>query len=66
MGRQELDQQPVMAMMLDHTPLGRPGRADEIATVVEFLLSDGASYMSGCDVLVDGGVVPNFRRAMGF
>jgi NAD(P)-dependent dehydrogenase (short-subunit alcohol dehydrogenase family) len=66
MGRQELEQQPMMTFMLEHTPLGRPGRADELATVVEFLLSDGASYMTGCDVLVDGGVVPSFRRAMGF
>jgi NAD(P)-dependent dehydrogenase (short-subunit alcohol dehydrogenase family) len=65
MGRQELERQPMMATMLEHTPLGRTGRAEEVAAVVEFLVSDGASYMTGCDVLVDGGVVPNFRRVMG-
>jgi NAD(P)-dependent dehydrogenase (short-subunit alcohol dehydrogenase family) len=65
MGRQELEQQPMMTLMLEHTPLRRPGRADEIAAVVEFLVSSAASYMTGCDVLVDGGVVPNFRRVMG-
>jgi NAD(P)-dependent dehydrogenase (short-subunit alcohol dehydrogenase family) len=66
MGRQELERQPMMAVMLEHTPLQRTGRPEEIATVVEFLVSDAASYMTGCDVLVDGGVVPNFRRVMGF
>ncbi len=66
MGRQELEQQPMMTLMLEHTPLGRPGRADEVAAVVEFLVSENASYMTGCDILVDGGTVPNFRRAMGF
>ncbi len=65
MGRQEMEQQPMMAVMLEHTPLGRLGRAEEVAAVVDFLLSDGASYMTGCDVLVDGGVVPAIRRLMG-
>ena len=50
--------------MVDHTPLRRQGSADEVASVVEFLLSDGAAYMTGCDVLVDGGVVPAIRRLM--
>jgi NAD(P)-dependent dehydrogenase (short-subunit alcohol dehydrogenase family) len=54
MGRQELEQQPVMREMLDRTPLGRTGTADEVAAVAAFLLSDDASYVSGIDVLVDG------------
>ena len=35
-------------------PLGRPGRPDEIASVVAFLVGDESSYMSGASVLVDG------------
>jgi NAD(P)-dependent dehydrogenase (short-subunit alcohol dehydrogenase family) len=37
--------------------LGRAGRAEEIAAVVAFLCSDLASYVTGTDVLVDGGTV---------
>jgi NAD(P)-dependent dehydrogenase (short-subunit alcohol dehydrogenase family) len=44
-----------MREMSRMTPLGRDGRPDEIASVAEFLCSPAASYVSGCDLLVDGG-----------
>jgi NAD(P)-dependent dehydrogenase (short-subunit alcohol dehydrogenase family) len=37
-------------------PLGRLGTADEVASVVLFLLSDDAAYVTGTELLVDGGV----------
>ena len=42
-------------VILSRTPLGRYGQASEIASVVAFLASDDASYMTGETVYVDGG-----------
>ena len=36
-------------------PLGRPGQPDEIADVIFFLASDGAKFMTGETIPVDGG-----------
>ena len=36
-------------------PMGRLGRAEEIARAAVFLASDDASFMTGADLLVDGG-----------
>lgn len=57
MGRQELAGQPAMATLADLTPLQRTGRPDEIAAAIAFLLSDDAGYITGVDLLVDGGTV---------
>jgi NAD(P)-dependent dehydrogenase (short-subunit alcohol dehydrogenase family) len=39
------------------TPLGRVGEPDEIAKAVSFLASDDASYITGIELFVDGGMV---------
>jgi NAD(P)-dependent dehydrogenase (short-subunit alcohol dehydrogenase family) len=38
-------------------PAGRPGTVEEIARTVAFLVSDDASYITGQNILVDGGLV---------
>lgn len=47
----------MMVRMIGQTPLGREGTGDEIASVAEFLCSPAASYVSGCDIKVDGGIL---------
>ena len=38
-----------------NTALGRVGTSEEIAKVIAFAASSDASYMTGSDLLVDGG-----------
>jgi NAD(P)-dependent dehydrogenase (short-subunit alcohol dehydrogenase family) len=61
MGKQEYAAQPIMALMVDKTPLGRMGEAREIASAVAFLCSDEASFVTSTDLLVDGGSTEAMR-----
>jgi 3-oxoacyl-[acyl-carrier protein] reductase len=45
-----------MAAMTAQVPLGRVGTVDDVAGVVGFLASDGAAYVTGAVVPVDGGL----------
>jgi 3-oxoacyl-[acyl-carrier protein] reductase len=38
-----------------NTPVGRVGRADEVATAIAFLASESASYITGQTIIIDGG-----------
>ena len=38
-------------------PLGRPGRTDEVSSLVIFLLSEASSYVTGVEHIIDGGSI---------
>jgi NAD(P)-dependent dehydrogenase (short-subunit alcohol dehydrogenase family) len=40
----------------DGIPLGRAGDAREIAAAIAFLAGEGASYLTGASIVVDGGL----------
>jgi NAD(P)-dependent dehydrogenase (short-subunit alcohol dehydrogenase family) len=41
--------------MLAQVPMGREGRREEVGYAVLFLASDEASYITGTELIVDGG-----------
>ena len=52
--RQQEDPEGMDAFIRDNLPLGRFGRADEVGSLVAFLASSKASWISGASVTVDG------------
>lgn len=57
MARAELATAPMLQHLIDMQPVPRFGFAAEIADAVEFLASDKAAFITGTDLLVDGGLV---------
>lgn len=47
--------------LLERSPLGREGTMIETADAIDFLVSDRASFITGIDLLVDGGVAAAMR-----
>lgn len=57
MGRKEAADTPGASHLVDITPVGRWGTPLDIANAAEFLCSDLAGFITGCDLRVDGGVI---------
>ncbi len=55
-GMNEKEQEGMGESIKELVPLGRFGTSEEVATVVAFLASDKASYVTGAQYKVDGGI----------
>jgi NAD(P)-dependent dehydrogenase (short-subunit alcohol dehydrogenase family) len=56
LGNSHPDTAKIAAAMVAQIPVGRIGRPDEVAAVVTFLASSQASFISGIELTVDGGM----------
>ena len=52
-----IDSLPQTDERRDTVPMGRYGTSEEIAATIAFLVSDGAGYITGQNLRVDGGLM---------
>jgi len=57
MSRGEMTQQPLMKTIIEKSPLPRLALPREVATVATFLCGPDATFVTGTDILVDGGAM---------
>lgn len=57
MGRQEMETHPIMKVLVEKSALRREARPEEVAAVAVFLCTQTASFITGTDILVDGGSI---------
>lgn len=51
-----------LGALLDNIPLGRLGQPQDVASLVEFLASPDADYITGSTFFVDGGLLWNYQE----
>lgn len=56
LGMSDQDIEQYLVQVAELTPLGRAASADEMAKAMSFLASDDASYITGAELVVDGGM----------
>ena len=57
-----LADKPKLDALLRNIPLGRLGMPEDVASLVAFLASDEASYITGSTYVVDGGLMRNYKE----
>jgi NAD(P)-dependent dehydrogenase (short-subunit alcohol dehydrogenase family) len=60
MGR--LEEQAGVGVMVTNAAVPRWGKAEEVAELLAFCAGDKAGYLTGTDILNDGGVVASMRE----